>query len=140
MKPVDKIYQAMLGVVHAMAFSDGEVSSFKLSLVVSVARKHPSFRRMSDEDFAMTCGVVLEQWHNAPSHLVIDRWVATLSRNRDLAGEAYGLALDVALANGQISDIEERLLLHLATAWNISNRVQELEYKAAIERKADGSA
>lgn len=140
MKIGSSAQRAVLGIVHAVIFSDGEIHPSEVGWIHSMARKSHIFRDLDDEDFAMTCAAVLEEWNSAPLKVVMERWVQTLSGYNALTSLAFELAADAVLADNEIADIEEGMLLYLARAWNISDRERESAYRAAIERKSNSSA
>ena len=137
MKLGSPLQRAILGIVHAVVFSDGEIRGSEVAWIHSKVRKNNYFRDLSDEDFAMTCAAVLEEWNSAPLKVVLGRWVQTLSGYTASASIAFELAADAVLADNEIADIEEGMLAYLAKAWNISDRERELVYRAAIERKSN---
>jgi len=138
MKFASPLQHAMLGIVHAVVFSDGEIRPSEIAWIQSVVRKHNSFRDLNGEEFAMACAEVLDEFNSAPLKVVMGRWVQALSGYSASRSIAFELAVDAVLADGEIADIEEGMLLYLAKAWGISDRERELAYRDALDRKAKG--
>jgi tellurite resistance protein len=139
MKRASPLQHATLGIIHAVIFSDGEIRPSEVGWIHSAVRKHNSFRDLSSEEFAMACAEVLDEFNSAPLKVVMERWVRALSGYSASRSIAFELAVDAVLADGEIADMEEGMLLYLAKAWDISDRERELAYREALDRKASTS-
>jgi tellurite resistance protein len=127
--------RAILGIVHAVIFSDGEVRAEEAGWVHSKVRRHSSFRNLSDEDWASTFAATMMEWNSAPLKVVLDRWINALAGMTANKQICFELAIDAALADDEVADIERGVLAYLARAWDLSEHYIELAYRGAIERK-----
>lgn len=134
------LQRATLGIVHAIVFSDGKIDPEEVSWIHTKVRNHSSFRNLGDEEWAYTVAAVMDEWNSAPLKVVMDRWIGVLAGYGASREICFELAIDAALADDEVAEIEQGVLGYLARSWGLTDHYLELAYRAAIERKLNEAA
>src|SRR5260221_6672342 len=96
---------AVLGLVHAMVFSDGRVEPTEVRWIHTTVKQHSIFAALSDSDFVALCGSVMEELMDGPLRVVVQGWVRSVPQSLTL--QTFELAVGAALADGEVAEIEK---------------------------------